>query len=431
MKPLVVNFRDIEGGASRAAYRIHHAVRMAGVDSRMLVRQKDSDDWTVDSLNGKATKLAEIRELARPMLGNLVNRLVSTESRNFRSPAILRSALPARINKSDADVVHLHWIGKETMSIEDVARIQKPIVWTLHDMWPICGTEHYTEDHRWRDGYLAGNRPRGEGRLDLNRWAWNRKRKSWKRPMVMVSPSRWLTQCVRESALMRTWPVTTIPNAIDTDVWKPMDRREARTLLNLPPDAKLLVFGAIGGGKDPRKGMDLLLEALARLRGRIEGLELAIIGQSQPRSQPELGFPVHWMGHLHDDITLRALNCAADVLLIPSRQDNLPNTGVEALSCGTPVIAFDIGGLPDIVMHQKTGWLAKPFDAGDLAAGIQWALEDPMRHAGLCENARARAVDKFSYGVVASQYRALYEHAAAVASTEGMAFDERFCRTGY
>lgn len=431
MKPLIVNFRDIEGGASRAAYRIHRALLLAGVESRMLVRQKDSDDWTVDCVNEKRNKLVEIRELVRPMLGNLANRLLKTQNRNFHSAAILASALPRRINGSGADVVHLHWIGKETMSIEDVARIRKPVVWTLHDMWPFCGTEHYTTDMRWREGYRRDNRPGGEGRLDLNRWAWNRKRKAWKHPMVMVSPSKWLAGCVRESALMRSWPVVTIPNAVDTDVWRPMDKREARKLLNLPPDARLLMFGAIGGGRDPRKGMDLLLAALDRLRGRIEGLELVVVGQSEPGKQPDLGFRVHWMGHLHDDLSLRVLNCAADALLIPSRQDNLPNTGVEALACGRPVIAFDIGGLPDIVMHQDTGWLAKPLDPDDLARGIQWTLADPVRHAGLCENARTRAIAKFSYGIVASRYKALYEHAAEVASTQGMTFDERYCGTGF
>jgi len=275
-------------------------------------------------------------------------------------------------------------------------------------MWPFCGGEHYTEDFRWREGYQSRNRPPYERGLDLNRWIWNRKRKAWKRPMTIVSPSTWLAGCARASVLMKDWPVQTIHNAVDTDAWAPVPRREARHLLNLPLNTKLLVFGALRGGQNVRKGLDLLVASLQHLRGQVEGLELIVFGQSRPESAPELGFPVHFTGHLHDDLSLRVLLSAADAMLIPSRQDNLPNTGVEALACGTPVIAFDVGGLPDIVIHRKTGWLAKAFNTEDLARGMSWVVSDAARHMELCENARARAVANFSYNVVATQYLDLY-----------------------
>lgn len=410
MKSLTVNFKDVQGGASRAAYRIHQALRSCGVESRMLVREKSIDDWTVEAPSGRMNKVDAV---VRPMLGNIVKRALSTKSQNYHSVALLRSSFPDRINRADADIVHLHWIYQEMMSVEDIARIRKPVVWTLHDMWPFCGGEHYTEDFRWRDGYLANNRPPYESGIDLNRWIWNRKRKAWKQPMTIVAPSRWLAGCARESLLMRGWQVETIHNALDTDVWAPIPRLHARELLNLPKNAKLLVFGAIGGGKDPRKGLDLLFSALQCLRGQVDGLELIVFGQSPPRNPPDLGFRVHWTGHLHDDLSLRVLYSAADAMLITSRQDNLPNTGVEALACGRPVIAFDVGGLPDIVTHQKTGWLAKAFDAEDLARGIAWVLSDPARHAGLCDNARADAVSRFACKAVAQQYQALYERVAS------------------
>ena len=136
----------------------------------------------------------------------------------------------------------------------------------------------------------------------------------------------------------------------------------------------LLLFGAMGGGRDPRKGFDLLTAALEYLRGEIPGLELVVFGQLAPRNPPDLGFPIHYTGHLHDDLSLRALYSAADAIVIPSRQDNLPNIGVEAHACATPVIAFNTGGLPDIVEHQRTGYLAKAFDTEDLASGIKWLL---------------------------------------------------------
>jgi glycosyltransferase involved in cell wall biosynthesis len=229
--------------------------------------------------------------------------------------------------------------------------------------------------------------------------------------MQIVTPSRWLADCARQSALMSDWPVEVIPNALDTEAWSPIEPRTARYLLGLPPAAPLLLFGAYGGAVDPRKGFDLLADALARLRGQVPDLRLLVIGQAEPEEVPDLGFPVHYGGRLSDDLSLRVIYSAADAMLIPSRQDNLPNTGVEAHACGTPVIAFDIGGLPDIVTHEQTGWLARPFDPEDLAQGIRWVLTDAERHARLCEQARAEAVRRFAYPVVAQRYRALYAQA--------------------
>jgi glycosyltransferase involved in cell wall biosynthesis len=276
-------------------------------------------------------------------------------------------------------------------------------------MWAFCGAEHYTEKFRWRDGYTRHNRPSYEHGFDLNRWAWQSKKKHWKTPMHIVAPSHWLADCVRESLLMRDWPVTVIPNAIDTERWQPIVQKQARELLHLPPNVPLLLFGAIGGIQDSRKGFDLLQAALFNLRCQIPELELLVFGQLSPLKHLDLGFPINYSGHLHDDVSLRLLYSAADVMVIPSRQDNLPNTGLEALACGTPVVAFNTGGLPDIVEHQKTGYLAKAFDTEDLALGIQWVLSGPDHCAKLSSNARKDAVSRFSYPIVAKAYMVLYK----------------------
>lgn len=406
MRTLVVSHSDLSGGAARAAYRTHKAVRHYGVDSRMCVNQSVASDWTV---MGAQDARAKVLAKARAAIGLWGTRVLSTENRTLHSPAVLHSGLRKRLDTSDVDLLHLHWINGEMLSIADIGCVRKPVVWTLHDMWAFCGAEHYTEDFRWRDGYAAGNRPTYERGFDLNRWTWNRKRKHWKRPMQIVTPSRWLGQCVRESALMNGWPATVIPNPIDTDEWQPVSKVLARKLLQLPPDVPLLLFGAMGGGTDPRKGFDLLQGALKRLSSGIPEMEVVVIGQLAPREPVDLGFPVHYMGHLHDTVSLRLVNSAADVVVVPSRQDNLPQSGTEAQACGCPVVAFNTCGLPDVVAHQETGYLASAFDVDDLAAGIAWVLDDLTRQKRLSKAARERAVRLWSPEAVIPQYLDVYK----------------------
>ncbi len=407
MKVFQLNYSDINGGAARAAYRIHHALRANGVDSTFLANVATAGDWTVQAPTRKAAKvLARIR----PQLGGLATRLLRTGNPIIHSPSILPSGRVQALNASDADVLHLHWVQSEMLSVADIGRLKKPVVWTLHDMWAFCGAEHYTEEFRWREGFRADNRPAYESGFDLNRWTWTRKRKHWQRPMHIVTPSRWLADCVRESALMRDWPVTVVPNCVDTDRWQPLEKTLARSLLGLPTGVPLLLFGAMGGSNDPRKGFDLLLDALRHLVGELKDLNLLVFGQLAPQQPTSLGFPVHYTGHLHDDLSLRALYSAADALVIPSRQDNLPNTGVEALACGTPVIAFDTCGLSDIIEHQHTGYLAKAFDTEDLAAGIAWVVTEDQAEC-LGEQARKRAVTRFANSVVVEQYLNVYAQA--------------------
>ena len=390
MKVLQLNHSDINGGAARAAYRIHHALRGAGLDSTMWVNVAAARDWTVEGPSGKWDKALS---LVSPKAAGLLRHALMTENPIIHSPAILPSNWVKRVNASDVDVVHLHWVQGEMLSIADIGRIKKPIVWTLHDMWAFCGAEHYTEDLRWRDGYQRDNRPPYKSGFDLNRWTWQRKRKHWQRPMHIVTPSQWLGECGRCSKLMRDWPVSVIPNCLDTGRWAPLDQTLARDLLGLPTNVPLLVFGAIGGTSDPRKGFDLLVDTLLELRRRKIDLNLVIFGEHAPRNPIDFGFRTHYLGHLYDDASMIAAYSAADAMVIPSRQDNLPNTGVEAQACGLPVVAFDIGGMPDIVDHKVTGYIAEPFNTDK---------------AFMRMSARDSAVRKFSKGVIAPQYINLY-----------------------
>lgn len=408
MKVLNLNYSDVKGGAARAAYRIHHALRGAGIESQMLVSRALAGDWTVQ---GPKSKLGKAVALLRPQFATPLRGLLRTGNPIMHSPAVVPSNWAQMLNQSDADVVHLHWVQEEMLSIADISRITKPLVWTLHDMWAFCGAEHYTQDFRWLDGYLRSNRPDHEHGFDLNRFTWRIKLRLWRRPIHIVTPSLWLADCVRQSALMRNWPVFVVPNCLDTERWQPMPQRLARDLLGLPADVPLVMFGALGGASDPRKGFDLLEEALRRLRSHRSDLQLVVFGQMAPRQPHNLGFPLHYTGQLNDDLSLRALYSAADLFVVASRQDNLPNTGVESHACGTPVVAFDTGGLPSIVEHQRTGYLAQPFDPLDLATGIAWVLEDTQRLRSLGHSARQRASQLWNPSRVAGLYKEVYQQA--------------------
>lgn len=407
MRIIHLSYSDISGGAFRATYRTHHSLLKQGIHSRLLVNEKKSDDLTVECLNNKISKV--LTNLRTKVINYSLVKMLKTENKIIHSPSVLPSSWVERINNSDADIVHLHWIQNEMLSIKDISKIKKRVVWTLHDMWAFCGAEHYTNDNRWREGYYFNNRPNYESGFDLNRWTWNRKKKYWNKPMYIVTPSTWLAKCVSESALMKNWPVSVIANPINTDQWIPIDKKKARQLFNLPQDVNLILFGSMANEKDPRKGYDLLLSALEYLKtDKKKKIELVIFGHSKPKSQLDLGFPLHYFGHIHDDSRLSALYSVADVMVVPSRLDNLPNTALEAQACRIPVVSFDIGGLPDIIEHQKTGYLANAFDTRDLANGINWILEQ-SDSSKLGNNARERVIEKFSEKKITKDYISIYK----------------------
>ena len=407
MRVLHLNHSDINGGAARAAYRIHKCLcNNSSVASRLRVNSSYAGDWSIEE---PRTKLNKILALLRSSIGGQLRHLLKTENPILHSPSLIPSNILKEINSSDVDIVHLHWVQHEMISISDIGRIEKPIVWTLHDMWAFCGAEHYTEDKRYRNGYLRNNRPIYESNFDLNRWTWKRKRKHWRRPMHIVAPSEWIASCVRESALMRDWPLDVISHPIDIESWRPIEQNFARELLGLPKDTPLLLFGALGGSKDPRKGFDLLKGALDLLKGEFANLELVVFGELEPRLKPDLDFPIHYAGHLQDDVSLRIIFSAVDVFALPSRQEAFSLTSMESLCCGTPVVAFNNSGPASLIDHKITGYLAEAFDLKDFAKGIDYILRYHNR-AFMRESARRSAEIKFRPSVIAMQYIDIYQN---------------------
>lgn len=410
MKILHVSHSDISGGAARAAYRLHRAQLSTGIESSMLVRYKKSDDWTVQ---GPVSRIGKLVNSLRGFIGGQLMKFQSSENATFHSGDFLPSNLAKVINASDVDVVNLHWVAGETMSIEDIGRIKKPIVWTMHDMWPFCGAEHVTSfdtDARWREAYTKDNRGDIEHGLDLNRYVWQRKLRHWNNPMHIIAPSNWLANCAKGSELFKDKSITVIPNTLNLDLYKPLEQKFCCQALNLPYDKKIIIFGAMGGGKDFNKGYDLLNSALHHLSLRVKGDDILclIFGQSEPHCPSKLHFETRWLGHINDDVTLAILYNAASVIVVPSRIENLPQTATEAQACGTPVVAFNCTGLSDVVVHQRTGYLAKAYDCKDMALGLKWILESTDEYEQLSKNARHRAQELWATAKVVKEYQAVY-----------------------
>jgi glycosyltransferase involved in cell wall biosynthesis len=431
---LHVNASDINGGAARAAYRIHRSLVDHGdvhsLQSQMRVISQLSDDPSV--IGGLPAGQSPIWRRLQPRLTQQARRGFCTGNPTLHTLAWPSTGLGAELHDrhllGQAHLVNLHWLGDSTLSIEEIGRLPIPLVWTLHDQWAFCGAEHYTSpplpgetasnDERFAAGYSPASRPAHEAGPDLNRRAWLRKRRSWRQTIHIVCPSPWLADCTRRSTLMGDWPITVIPHPIELSVWAPCEQAQARALLGLPAERPLVLFGAVGGSADSRKGADLLLEALKRLRSQVAGrrmeqLELVVFGQRRPTHPPDLGFPIHYSGRLHDDLSLRLLYAAADVMVVPSRQEAFGQTASEAHACGTPVVAFCTGGLVDIIDDHITGALAEPFDPVSLAAAIRWVLEDPQRRRQLGAAARQRAERLWNPARVAGLYAEVYGQALA------------------
>ena len=407
MKILHLCTSDIEHGAARAAYRIHSGLQQIGIDSRMLVRAKLTIDSSVIAETNWRTKLA-------PSLSNLPLKLYRHRLKQLFSTQWTPDTIATRVKQLDPDAINLHWICNGFVQIETLAKFGKPLIWTLHDMWPLTGGCHYSQDC---DRFQAncGNCPQltSDRNWDLSRWIWQRKRKAWQNlNLTIVSPSHWLAHQARASSLFNSLSVKVIPHGLNLEKYQPIAQATARQLLNLPSDKKLILFGASPGTtSEPRKGLQFLQPALKKLLQHqdLQQLELVIFGANQPKQPLDIEFPIHYLGQFHDDVALSLVYSAADVMVVPSMQEAFGQTASESLACGTPVVAFNVTGLKDIITHQQNGYLAQPFEIEDLAKGITWVLSDRKRLTRLSHQARLKAEQDFSLELQANRYLNLYQ----------------------
>jgi glycosyltransferase involved in cell wall biosynthesis len=407
VKPVLLSTYDQIGGAARAAFRLHRGLRRIGLESTLLVQRKVSDDAAVRGPEGKPAKFLAA---ARPFLDNLPLMRYPDRREGVFTPAILPDGIARRVAAERPDVVHLHWVAAGFLRPESLAAFERPVVWTLHDSWVFTGGCHVPGACvRYRDACGACPALGSQRERDLSRSVLERKRRAWSRSsFTVVAPSRWLAEAARSSALLRAARIEVIPNGIDLARFKPIDRLQARDILGIAPDRRIVLFGGVGGAADPNKGYPLLLDALGRLAhgADAERVELLVVGASQADRLPVL--PTRFVGPLADEESMVLYLSASDVLVLPSLQENQPNMVVEAMGCGVPTVAFRAAGLPDLVEHERTGYLAEPFEAESLAGGIAWVLEDEGRRRGLGEAARRRAERDHELEAAARRYETLY-----------------------
>ena len=387
MNVLHLNASAHDGGAARAAQRLHNALLDNGINSDFQSALPQAMNrwrhWRARwRYRGFRTAVPGLHTIAWP--DTALGRQLMCHS----NPRL---------------VLHFHWLGDDLLSIEQLGQLNGPLCWTLHDMWPFCGAEHYTSDNRFSEGYLSTNRPVCERGQDLNLRTWARKHRAWRRPQQLIAPSRWLQSCVQRSALLGHWPCVHIPNAIDENQWHPLNREFARQTLGLPRDRPLVLLVAMGGFADFRKGADLLVEAMQYLRRKLPA-ELVLVGGQPPHKLP---FPCHGLGSIQDDRLLKLAYAASDLLALPSRLDNLPNTALEAQMCGRPVVAFKTSGAAETVEPGLTGALSEDFDPKTFAKALLKILQHPQPHI-IEEQCRDIAIQQWSTSVVVKAHETVY-----------------------
>ena len=411
MRVLIVNTSERTGGAAVAASRLMKALNNNGVKAKMLVRDKESDSLTVVGLPKS------------PMLHwhFLWERLVIFCRLHFSRKHLFEIDIAntgSDITKlrefQEADVIHLHWINQGMLSLNGICKILrsgKPVVWTMHDIWPATGICHLTLGCHYFVNRCANCKylPGGGGSNDLASRIWQKKQQMQvDENIYYVACSRWLESEAKTSALLKGQKITSIPNPIDTHIYKKGNKEEARQRLGLPLDKKLILF-ASQRVTNENKGMSYLVEACRQLSDQCE---VVILGGHAEEVVEQLPMKAYPLGYVNEEQRIVDVYNAADVFVLPSLSENLPNTIMEAMACGVPCVAFKVGGIPEEIDHLKNGYVAAYRDAEDLAKGIAWVLEE-ADYESLSQQAVHKVMQCYSQQSVAVRYLEVYQQAMA------------------
>ena len=413
MRVLLINTSERIGGAAVACSRLMDALKNNGIKAKMLVRDKQTEQITVVALS--AGWLLVWKFVWERVVIWAANRF---KKHNLFAVDIANTGtdITSLPEFRQADVIHLHWVNQGMLSMHDLDKILssgKPIVWTLHDMWAFTGICHYSGEcqlyrqHCHHCPMLYG----GGGRKDLSYRTFEKKQRLYAgRRVAFVACSHWLEGLARSSALLIGQEVLSIPNAINTNLFRPRDKGAAREKLLLPRDMRLVLFGAVKI-TDVRKGVKYLVEACHILDARHpelrDKLGIVAFGNQSKQLQAMVPFRVFPLEFVADEHRLADIYNAVDIYVTPSIQDNLPNTIMEAMACGTPCVGFDVGGIPEMIDHLHNGYVARPMDADDLANGILYTLTDPG-YNGLAAEAARKVITHYSERAIAKKFIDLY-----------------------
>ncbi len=413
MKITLVNTSDKVGGAAVACNRLLMALNSQNIPANLLVQNKLSHSNLVSSTTNNyfKSKLNFYRFAYERLLFSLKEK--SKEVRFAFSLANTGEDISNNRLIYEADIIHLHWINFGFLSLntlEKLLKLNKPVVWTLHDMWTFTGGCHYSGDCTSYQ-VECKNCPFliKPGEKDISNAIWNKKSKIYdNKNITFVACSKWLADIAKKSALLNKFRIESIPNPIDTSVYKPSDKFSVRNSLNIDNNKKFLLFGSMNIA-DKRKGFYYLNQALEILDKKHpelkESMELIVFGKSKKEVFDKLPYKTNDLGMLSEESRIVAAYNAADLFVLPSLEDNLPNTIMESISCGTPVVAFNTGGIPEMIDHKSNGYLSEYKNEEDLANGIYWAL---FHSENIGENARNKTLNAYTYDNIALKYINLY-----------------------
>jgi glycosyltransferase involved in cell wall biosynthesis len=402
----------LEGGAGVAAARLHNALLKSGTDSDLLVAFPNSDQEKVYSLADSKWELRKMwaRFTAERLL--FYPQEVNKSVRFAFSPAEIGADISDHPLVQKAKILHLHWINFGFLSVKSLEKLfalGKPIVWTMHDMWTLTGGCHYSRgcenflSHCGYCPYLA--KP---DRYDISFAQFEAKKSFYpKSKTALISPSLWLDNLAKQAALTREMHSECIPNCIDTNLFKPVPKADARAKFGLPTEKKFVLFTG-ANVQDKRKGFIYFQQALEKLKTSHPDVEVIILGKAYPKQFDGLSAPVHYIGKISKPEEMVNAYNAADLIVVPSLEDNLPNTIMEAMSCGTPAVGFATGGIPEMIDHLENGYIAEQKSVDALAAGIAWVLEE-NKFGTLSTKAREKVVNSYSESLIAARYQALYQ----------------------
>jgi glycosyltransferase involved in cell wall biosynthesis len=409
MKVMHIVAGELNGGAARGAYWLHRAMRPLGIDSVVYTNSRATlGDASVVSTNQSRKDLIAVQ--TRSQIDKSFANVYPRRKSGMFSTGLLGADFTRSEEYRSADIVHLHWINAGFVDIKDLGRVDKPVIWTMRDMWPMTGGCHYAmgcnqfEVGCGRCGHLGSR-----SATDLSRLVYNRKKKHLPASLRLVGISDWLSEQARRSQLFHGLDIRTIHNNVDSAEFFPIDKTMARQLLGIDTHKKIVLAGSTNA-RDPYKGFDKFIEALKYLDPA--KYHLCFFGKLEKSIADGLGFDYTAYGFLHDNISLRLVYSAADVFVAPSLMEAFGKTLAEAMACGTPVVCFDATGPRDIVTHQIDGFKAAPFEPESLAEGVDWVVKYPI-YTDLCLAARKSIVRRFDSRVIARQYQTLYEELMA------------------